>query len=120
MKTVKILFFAVCFLVIGLSKSVAVDNKAYNYAVYEMSELVKASLKEFPFEAIQSEDNTCLMVLTFTVNNNHRMENIRVECQDKDLAVTVQKILERKQIELNPELDGKYCKMPLRIIDARL
>ncbi|RPJ76400.1 MAG: hypothetical protein EHM20_07505 [Alphaproteobacteria bacterium] len=120
MKTLKILLLAVCFLATGITKSLAGENEAYNRAVYQMSEQVKASLKQFPFEAIDAQDNTCLMVLTFTVNKNHRMENIRVECENESLALFVQKVIERKDFELSPTLDGKYCKVPLRFVDARL
>lgn len=120
MKTVKILFLAVCFLATGVTKTMAGENEAYNRAVYQMCEQVKTSLKQFPFEAIDAQDNTCLMVLTFTVNKNHKMENIQVECENESLAVYVQKVLERKDFELSPSLDGKYCKVPLRFVDARL
>jgi hypothetical protein len=120
MKTVKILSLAVIFLAAGITKTMAGENEAYNKAVYQMSEQVKTSLKQFPFEAIQSDDNTCEMILTFIVNNEHRMESIQVECEDESLALYVQKIIENKNIELNPALDGKYCRVPLRFVDARL
>jgi hypothetical protein len=120
MKTVKVIFLAVFLLSSGMIKTMAVENESYDRAVYQMQEQLKTALNQFPMEAIDTYDNSLQMVLTFKVNANHRMENIRVECKDESLAYYVQSLLERKKIELNSALDGKYCKVPLRFIDARL
>jgi hypothetical protein len=116
MKTVKIILLASVLLAAGITKTMAGENEVYNRAYSQLDEKVRATLDQFPFEAINGQDNSCLMVLTFTVNEEHRMDNIRVESEDKPLANYVLSVLKRKNIELDPVLDGKNCRVPLRFV----
>jgi hypothetical protein len=116
MKTIKVLFLASFFLIVGVAKSNAGENEIYNRAFTQIDEQVKALFKQFPFEAINGEDNSCLMVVTFTVNDDHRMSNIRVESENESLAQYVLSVLERSSITLDPILDGKNCRVPIRFV----
>jgi len=118
MKTVKFFFLACFFLVAGITTSTAGENETYNQALSQLNEQVKSIFKQFPFEAIDGDDNSCLMVVTFTVNENHRMENITVECENNGLAQYVLSVLERRNIEFNSVLDGKNFRMPLRFVNV--
>jgi hypothetical protein len=119
MKTVKIIFFVSILLITGIAKSVASENKAYSRAITQLQYEVETSFKQFPFEAIHGENNECVVVVTFIVDQNHEMKNIHVESEDESLANYVQKILERKNLELDAALDGKMCRMPIRFVNAR-
>ena len=119
MKTVKTILFVSILLVAGLSRSFAGENEAYSKAIDQLKTEVENSFRQFPFEAINSTDHECQMVVTFTVNEQHEMINIHVEGTDEHLAGYVKRILERKSIELDAALDGKMCRMPIRFVNAR-
>ena len=119
MKTMKSIILVSFFLAAGITTTTAGENEMYNEALHQLNEQVSTMFNQFPFEAIDGNDNYCLMTVTFTVNENHRMENIKVESENKELAQYVASVLERKNIELNPALDGKKCRMPLRFVNER-
>jgi hypothetical protein len=118
MKTVKTTILVCMFLALGLAKSVAGENEVYKRAFYELEAQINEVFAQFPFEAISSYNNEVLMIVTFTVNKNHQLENISVESEDKELSQYVLSRLERTQIKVNPALDGKYCRMPVRFVNA--
>jgi hypothetical protein len=119
MKTVKITSLALIFLIAGIAKSIAGENETYNRAVSQLTEELSLMFKQFPFEAINGDDNSCRMTLTFTVNDQHQMENIRVESEDKGLAQYVQSVIERRNLKLDPALDGISYIIPLRFVAER-
>jgi uncharacterized protein YggT (Ycf19 family) len=119
MKTVKFFFLACFFLVAGITFTTAGENESYNQALTQLSEKISTMFTHFPFEAIDGNKSSCLMIVTFSVNENHRMENISVECDDNGLGQYVLAVLKRKNIEIDPALDGKNCRVPIRFVNER-
>jgi hypothetical protein len=107
MKTVKTLLIAGLILMASISKSFAGGNENLSQAYSQLNVQLKDMLKQSHVTKFLSTDNTCFVVLTFSVNRKHQMENIRVESNDEAFAATVKKMLQHKKVEVNPLFDGK-------------
>jgi hypothetical protein len=107
MKTMKTLLIAGIILASAVSKSFAAGNENLNQAYKQLNVQLKDMLKQSLSDKIKTTENTYFVVLSFSVNEKHQMENIRVESNDEDFAKYVKKMLQHKKVEVNPLFDGK-------------
>jgi hypothetical protein len=119
MKTNHFLLIAGLLLSAGLTNLKATENETKSQAYVELDQQLQQTLKNFPIEEISSIDEYSRVTLFFTVNKNHEMENIKVSGLDENLVQYVKHTLELQKVKLNPYFDGRSCRVPIRVIDAR-
>jgi hypothetical protein len=115
MKTVKILFLAGFLLAAGLTKSIASGNESLNKAYNHLNEQLKEMFKQIPDDKLGSPETSHFVVLSFSVNNNHEIENIQVESTDEELARYVRTILVGGKVKVDPLFDGKSGQVSLQL-----
>jgi hypothetical protein len=107
MKTLRTLLIAGLILMVPIVKSYAGENDQIDQAYKQLNVQLKEMLKQSVTSVFKTAENTCLVVLSFTVNERHQMKNIRVESSDDEFAKFVKKYLKNKRLEVNPLFDGK-------------
>jgi hypothetical protein len=113
MKTVKILFLASFILVAGISKTWASGNENQNKAYNRLNEQLKELIGQIP-----AENSSSFVVLTFSVNEKHEIENVQVESTDDELAKQVEKVLVNKKVKVDPMFEGKKGQVSMQIENA--
>lgn len=119
MKTIKLLVIACALFSVGAINAKAGENEVQNQAFNELDNQIQKTFMNFPFEEINSMNHECMITLIFTVDAEHQMNNIKVTSEDEVLADFVKNKLERNPIKVNPYFDGKFCRVPVRVVNAR-
>jgi hypothetical protein len=107
MKTLKTLLAAGVILVVSIVKSYASGNENFDQAYKQLNVQLKEVLKQSLTDKFNTSKNSCLVVLTFSVNDKHQIENVVVESSDDTYAAYIKKLLNRKKVEVDPLFDGK-------------
>ena len=110
MKTVKILFLASFILTAGVSKSLASGNENLNKAYNQLNDQLKELIGQIP-----SEETSSFVVLTFSVNKKHEIENVQVESTDEKLAKQVKQVLVKEKVKVDPLFEGKKGQVSMQI-----
>jgi hypothetical protein len=106
MKTMKSLLFILILVVLSVSKSFAGGNENENQAYAQLNTQLKNMLQKSDITVFNRLEKT-FVVLTFSVNEKHQMENVRVESTDESLTSYVKEMLQQKKVEVDPSFDGK-------------
>jgi hypothetical protein len=115
MKTIKTLFVACVFLAAGITKSYAGGNESMNQAYNQLNKQLKELFKQIPGEKLNSAEPSHFVVLTFSVNRKHKIENIKVDSTDEKLTRYVRKVLVREKVKVDPLFDGKSGQVSMQI-----
>ena len=111
MKKVKILLVTGLILVAPFVKTFGSGNENLNQAYSQLNVQLKDLLKQSLSANFDINDPSCLIVLTFSVNDKHQIRNIVVESNDDTYANYITKLLKHKKIEVDPLFDGKSGQM---------
>jgi len=110
MKTVKILFLASFILAVGVTKSLASGNENMNKAYNQLNNQLKELIGQIP-----AEETSSFVVLTFSVNRKHEIENVQVESTNEKLAQQVKKVLVNEKVKVDPLFEGKKGQVSMQI-----
>ena len=115
MKTLKLITLAGIMVATSLIRSYAGDNDGLDKAYNQLNAQLKALIDKMPVKTTASINNSAFLVVSFSVNKNSEIENVRVESSDDKLADNVEKVLSKEKIKVSPLLDGKCGQVALEI-----
>ncbi len=115
MKTVKIFFLASVLLFAGLTKSNAGGNERLDKAYSQLNEQLKSLIEQISIEKMEGSDKSQFLVLTFSVNKKHEIENILVESTDDRLANHVKQVLGKEKIKVSRLFEGKSGQVSMQL-----
>jgi|WetSurMetagenome_2_1015567.scaffolds.fasta_scaffold592850_1 riboflavin synthase alpha subunit len=107
MKSLKTLLVASLILTTSIVKSFAIGNENSSQAYSQLNAQLKEMLNTQQIGKSISNDKSCFVVVSFSVNRKHQMENIRVESTDETVANYVKRMLQQKKVEVNSFFEGK-------------
>ena len=105
------------FLFAGTFMLFAGGSGKYKAASMQFDSRMKSEMSQFPFGDIQTTKDSCMMVMTFEVNMNNQIHNIKIQGQNEELTDYVYSVLKDRPFKVDPILDGKKCKVKLLFIN---
>jgi hypothetical protein len=115
MKTAKLFFLGSALLIANLTLVNASGNESQDKAYKQLNEQIKAVFKQIPEDQLTVSDKSHFLLLTFSVNEKHELENIQVESTDEKLSDYAKKVLVSEKIKVNPLFDGKKGQISIQL-----
>jgi hypothetical protein len=114
MKTKKSILMALMLGLIFSCTLKAGESKTSNEAVYELKHQISNLFKALPWEDIIDPSGCCVVTVTFKVNDDSVLEDIKVKGENRDLVNYASVMLNRYTIEADKVLIGRKYQMQIR------
>lgn len=115
MKTTRIILTLIVLALVCFIPAKASGDYPESTSSKKLSEKLSSILMKIPFEDLMEENETTISI-TFKVNNNHEIENVQVEGNNKSIVRYAKVKLTRQPIVVDPEIEAKTYNIIYRYI----